>query len=96
MKKNLFKEKENIKNQLFKNPKNDSEEEIESIKVIVLGEPDVGKYGLINDLIGDNCSEHNTKKLYFSDINRSLKFKFYDKGGIERYTVIAKAFYKDA
>ena len=90
-------EKENIKNKLSKNPKNYLEEEIESLKVIVLGESDVGKNDLIINLIGNNCDDSfkYTKKIYFSDINRSLKFEFYDTGGQEKYRALGKVFFKD-
>ena len=96
--------KENIKNKLWDNPKNDSIIITDRIKVILIGESYVGITSIINRFVFNKFdSDINlysgafiSKTLYFSDINYSLQLDFCKKTGAKRYRTLPKAFYLDA
>ena len=77
----------------------------ETVKVVFLGESDVGKYRIISQFIngpfgpdtaGSLSSQFLSKTMEFKDINKSIKFDIWDTAGQERFRSLAKIFYKDA
>jgi small GTP-binding protein len=92
--------------------RNDSEEteneEIESLKVVLIGESGVGKTSIINqfakgifnqDIMSTNGATFTTNKKKFIQPNGSTKnisFEMWDTAGQEKYRSLAKMFFKEA
>ena len=79
--------------------------QIETVKVVLLGEAGVGKTCIISqfisgvfdpDTISSLSAQFITKTLDFKDIKKSIKFEIWDTAGQERFRSLAKIFYKDA
>jgi small GTP-binding protein len=77
----------------------------ENIKVVLLGEPGVGKTCIINRFSYDKYNEKTvssisaqfiTKNFKLEDINKEIKFEIWDTAGQEKFHSLAKIFYKDA
>ena len=77
----------------------------ENIKVVLLGEPGVGKTCIINRFSYDKYNEKTvssisaqfiTKNFKLEDLNKEIKFEIWDTAGQERYRALAKVFYKNA
>ena len=78
--------------------------EIESFKVVLVGESGVGKTSIITQFIDQTFQEDqqsttggtfSTKSVKCGN-NKTLKFEIWDTAGQERYRSLAKMFYKDA
>ena len=79
--------------------------DVETIKVVILGEAEVGKTCIINQF-SDHTFWPNTcatlfaycigKTIDFERFQRSIKFEIWDTQGIEKYRPLVKFFYKDA
>ena len=78
---------------------------MENVKVVLLGEPGVGKTCIINRFSYDEFNERTvssisaqfiTKTIEFKDLKKSIKFEIWDTAGQERYRALAKVFYKNA
>ena len=81
------------------------EEEILTIKVVLLGETAVGKSSLIARFVNDTFSQnfvptmagcYSSKIQEYVEDKKKLKFEIWDTAGQERYRSITKIFYKDA
>ena len=79
--------------------------QIETVKVVLLGEAGVGKTCIISqfisgvfdpDTISSLSAQFIKKTLDFKDIKKSIKFEIWDTAGQERFRSLAKIFYKDA
>ena len=79
--------------------------DVESIKVVLLGESGVGKTSIISQFITHKFDPHRetslnaqfvSKTMDFTDIGQSIKFDIWDTVGQEKYRSLAKIFYKDA
>ena len=77
----------------------------ENIKVVLLGEPGVGKTCIINRFSYDKYNEKTvssisaqfiTKNFKLEDLNKEIKFEIWDTAGQEKFHSLAKIFYKDA
>ena len=77
---------------------------IESFKVVLIGEPIVGKTSIITQFIDQTFQEDiqtttggtfSTKSVSCGN-GKVLKFEIWDTAGQERYRALAKMFYKDA
>ena len=78
--------------------------EIESFKVVLVGESGVGKTSIITQFIDQTFQEDqqsttggtfSTKSVKCGN-NKTLKFEIWDTAGQERYRSLTKMFYKDA
>ena len=78
--------------------------EIESFKVVLVGESGVGKTSIITQFIDQTFQEDqqsttggtfSTKSVKCGN-NKTLKFEIWDTAGQERYRALTKMFYKDA
>ena len=81
-----------------------SDNQIESFKVVLLGESGVGKTSIISQFIDNNFQEDlqsstggtfSSKSFVYGD-GKILKFEIWDTAGQERYRALTKMFYKDA
>ena len=79
--------------------------EPEAIKVVLLGEPGVGKTSIISQFTAHKFDPHKetslsaqfiSKTVDFPDLGQSIKFDIWDTVGQEKYRSLAKIFYKDA
>ena len=79
--------------------------DVESIKVVLLGESGVGKTSIISQFITHKFDPHRetslsaqfvSKTMDFTDIGQSIKFDIWDTVGQEKYRSLAKIFYEDA
>ena len=77
----------------------------ENVKVVLLGEPGVGKTCIITRFISDEYKENTissmsaqflTKSVDFIDVKKTIKFEIWDTAGQERFHSLAKIFYRDA
>ena len=77
----------------------------DTLKVVFLGESDVGKNSIILKLISDSgvfdpdmssSAQFITKTIELKDINKVIKFDIWDTAGQERFRSISKIFYNDA
>ena len=77
----------------------------ENVKVVLLGEPGVGKTCIITRFISDEfsantissmCAQFLTKSVDFIDVKKTIKFEIWDTAGQERFHSLAKIFYRDA
>ena len=82
---------------------NEKENEIEDIKVILLGEMGVGKSNLLNaaaDLRFDEISKSTVTSTYIEKrmriLNKDYKVKLWDTAGQEKYRALTKLFYQDS
>ena len=78
--------------------------EVESFKVVLVGESGVGKTSIITQFIDQTFQEDqqsttggtfSTKSVKCGN-NKTLKFEIWDTAGQERYRSLTKMFYKDA
>ena len=83
----------------------ENNEDIQSCKVVLIGESGVGKTSIINRYISDTFSpvltatpgaSFTNKKIFMKDYNQSIKFEIWDTAGQEKYRALAKVFYKNA
>ena len=82
----------------------DEEEEIESCKVVIVGESGVGKTSIISQFINETfqINTESTSGATFSSKtvlcsnNNKLKLEIWDTAGQERFRALTKMFYKDA
>ena len=78
--------------------------EIESFKVVLVGESGVGKTSIITQFIDQTFQEDQqsttggtfSTKSVVCDNGKTLKFEIWDTAGQERYRALTKMFYKDA
>ena len=78
--------------------------EIESFKVVLVGESGVGKTSIITQFIDQTFQEDQqsttggtfSTKSVICDNGKTLKFEIWDTAGQERYRALTKMFYKDA
>ena len=77
----------------------------ENVKVVLLGEPGVGKTCIITRFISDEFNANTissmsaqflTKSVDFIDVKKTIKFEIWDTAGQERFHSLAKIFYRDA
>ena len=82
----------------------DDEEEIESCKVVLIGESGVGKTSIISQFINETFQVNmestsgatfSSKVVTLSNKNK-IKLEIWDTAGQERYRALTKMFYKDA
>ena len=82
----------------------DDEEEIESCKVVLIGESGVGKTSIISQFINETFQVNmestsgatfSSKVVTLSNKNK-IKLEIWDTAGQERYRALKKMFYKDA
>ena len=82
----------------------DEEEKI-FCRVILLGESETKKNGIIKRFVSGNFSFNNvtstlgsnfaSKKLFFKEENKSIKYEIWDTAGQEKYRSMARVFYKN-
>lgn len=80
------------------------EETIVNVKVVILGEPGVGKTCIANRLVNNVYKEvepttgasYSQRIIHFDQHDKSVKFDIWDTAGQERYRSMNKIFYKDA
>ena len=81
------------------------DENLESCKVVLLGESGVGKTSIIAQYINQEFTEDQlsttgatfaSKIMYMSTYNKTICFEIWDTAGQERFKSLAKMFYKDA
>ena len=78
--------------------------EVESFKVVLVGESGVGKTRIITQFIDQTFQEDQqsttggtfSTKSVVCDNGKTLKFEIWDTAGQERYRALTKMFYKDA
>ena len=78
--------------------------EVESFKVVLVGESGVGKTSIITQFIDQTFQEDQqsttggtfSTKSVQCDNGKILKFEIWDTAGQERYRALTKMFYKDA
>ena len=78
--------------------------EVESFKVVLVGESGVGKTSIITQFIDQTFQEDQqsttggtfSTKSVVCDNGKTLKFEIWDTAGQERYRALTKMFYKDA
>ena len=78
--------------------------EVESFKVVLVGESGVGKTSIITQFIDQTFQEDQqsttggtfSTKSVLCDNGKVLKFEIWDTAGQERYRALTKMFYKDA
>ena len=78
--------------------------EVESFKVVLIGESGVGKTSIITQFIDQTFQEDQqsttggtfSTKSVICDNGKTLKFEIWDTAGQERYRSLTKMFYKDA
>ena len=77
----------------------------EQVKVVILGESDVGKESLIAqfttgnfdpDVVTNLSAQYVSKTIEYDNLQKSIKFDIWDTAGQEKYRALAKIFYKDA
>ena len=77
----------------------------EQVKVIFLGESDVGKASLIAqfttgnfdpDVVTSLSAQYVSKTVEYDNLQKAIKFDIWDTAGQEKYRALAKIFYKDA
>ena len=83
-----------------------SEEEVKSVKVVLLGETGVGKTCIIsrfvNNLYDDKTTSNltpafTTKTMKFARLNgKEIRFDLWDTAGQERFRAVTKSLYRDA
>ena len=79
------------------------EKEIESFKVVLIGESGVGKTSIITQFIEQTFSEDTqstnagtfSSKSVICDENRDIKFEIWDTAGQERFRALTRMYYKD-
>ena len=79
------------------------EEEIDSIKVVLVGETGVGKTSIITQFVDENFQKDQQSttggtfsiKTGLCDNGKKLKFEIWDTAGQEKYRALTKLFYKD-
>ena len=82
----------------------EEEEEIESCKVVIVGESGVGKTSILSQFINDTfqINTESTSGATFSSKtvlcsnNNKIKLEIWDTAGQERFRALTKMFYKDA
>jgi len=82
----------------------EEEEEIESCKVVIVGESGVGKTSILSQFINDifQINTESTSGATFSSKtvlcsnNNKIKLEIWDTAGQERFRALTKMFYKDA
>ena len=82
----------------------DEDSNIESFKVVLVGESGVGKTSIITQFIDQTFQEDQqsttggtfSTKTVICDNGKILKFEIWDTAGQERYRALTKMFYKDA
>ena len=82
----------------------EDDKNIESFKVVLVGESGVGKTSIITQFIDQTFQEDQqsttggtfSTKTVICDNGKILKFEIWDTAGQERYRALTKMFYKDA
>ena len=78
---------------------------IDNVKVVLLGEPGVGKTCIINRFSYDQYNDRTvssisaqfiTKTIDIKSVNKSIRYEIWDTAGQEKFHSLAKIFYKDA
>jgi len=78
---------------------------IDNVKVVLLGEPGVGKTCIINRFSYDKYNDRTvssisaqfiTKTIDIKSVNKSIRYEIWDTAGQEKFHSLAKIFYKDA
>lgn len=82
------------------------EDEIKTVKVILLGESGVGKSSIISRYVRDTVDDfvlstvgasYVSKTMQFQEYaNQSLRYEIWDTAGQERFRSLTRIFYKDA
>ena len=82
------------------------EDNLDSCKVVLLGESGVGKTCIIarfiknifeNKLMSSTGASYASKNMVFNEYNgKSINFEIWDTAGQEKYRALTKIFYKDA
>ena len=81
------------------------DDDVISVKCVLLGESAVGKSSLINRFINDTFKKdslptlvgcYSTKEKYYEKYKQKIKFEIWDTAGEEKYRAINKIFYQDA
>ena len=83
-----------------------SEEELKSVKVVLLGESGVGKTCIISRFINNiyddrtmttSSAQYATKTMKFDDFGgKEIRYELWDTAGQERFRAITQFLYKDA
>ena len=82
----------------------DTENEVEILKIVIVGETGVGKTSIFSQFIDDVFHEdfqastgatYHTKSFLFND-GKELKLDIWDTAGQEKYRALTQMFYKDA
>ena len=81
----------------------DEEEKILKCRVILLGESETKKNGIINRLSGNFSfngittpgSNFVSKTIFFKEENKSIKYEIWDIAGQEKFRTLARVFYKN-
>lgn len=80
-------------------------DELDSCKVVLLGESGVGKTSIITQFTEHNYFENpettpgatfSSGQITYKDINKEIKFEIWDTAGQEKFRALTKMFYKDA
>ena len=82
----------------------DSDDEVESLKIVLIGESGVGKTSIISQFIDQIFQDDQqstiggtfTTKTIKCSNGKTLKLEIWDTAGQERYRSVTKMFYKDA
>ena len=74
------------------------EKEALKCKVVLVGEPEVGKKSIICKYLSNHTPGANFgwKGVYFKDYDQTIRFEIWDTTGKEKYRSLAKDFYKKA
>ena len=82
-----------------------TDENIEVLKIVIIGESSVGKTSIIAQFVDKIFQEElqstvggtfNSKSIKCEDKNKILKLEIWDTAGQERYRSVTRMFYKDA
>lgn len=83
----------------------EDDDQLESCKVVLLGESGVGKTSIITQFMDQDYQENqvattgatfSTKSMLYDEIDKEIKFEIWDTAGQEKFRALTKMFYKDA